>query len=507
VQTTFSLYDAAMLLRFRCKNFRSIREGQDLSLIAAKTRTDEKIESLIGTPFDDLKLLRCAAIYGPNASGKSNVLAALASFRQIVSQSQRIWKPNGPIPAYAPFLLDEVSRTEDTEFEIVFSIDSSIYKYGFRFDQSAFHEEWLIDTTTRDKLLFRRTTESPQTVKRREVEDIRAFTALPAREKIADSRGRSLDFLAAIDALTAVSFPNRNLGKTLEESRHLEGIRLDVRPNSLFLSAAAQRNHPVLSKIYAYLSDALEAIQDQKSQSLLRTAGTCSDSSRREQIKRMMEFADTGIHDLEITPQDISDIDKRPILAFIAALKEAHPETFSQMPTDGSNLPQNFEIRMTHEGAGGKSYPLESSQESQGTLAYFSILGPLLDGLRDGKILMIDELESSLHPALARELVRLFNSPDLNPKGAQIIFTTHSTTLLDLDLLRRDQIWFTEKRRDGATRLYPLSDFQPRKNQNIEAGYLGGRFGAIPFLDEQLLRESLLPTEPAQSTLEFQSEA
>jgi AAA15 family ATPase/GTPase len=495
-----------MLLRFRSKNFRSIREEQELSLIAARTRSDERSESLIDTPFDDLKLLRCAAIYGANASGKSNVLAALSAFSQIVSQSQRLWKPNGPIPAYAPFLLDEVSRTEDTEFEIVFLIDSSTYKYGFCFDQAAFHEEWLIDTTSRDKVLFRRTTGNPQRVKRREVEDLRAFAALPAREKIADSRGRSLEFLAAIDALTTVSFPNRNLGKTLEESRHLEGIRLDVRPNSLFLSAAAQKNHLILSKIYAYLSDALEAIQDQKSQSLLRTAATCSDSSRREQIKRMMEFADTGIHDLDVAPQDLSDKDKQPILAFIAALKEVHPETFSHMPTDGSNLPQNFEIRMTHQGAGGKSYPLESSQESEGTLAYFSILGPLLDGLRDGKVLMIDELESSLHPALARELVRLFNSPKLNPNGAQIIFTTHSTNLLDLSLLRRDQVWFTEKTREGATRLYSLSDYQPRTNQNIEAGYLGGRFGAIPFLDDQLLRESLLPSEPAQASLGFSGE-
>jgi AAA15 family ATPase/GTPase len=512
-QNAVSLYDSCMLLRFRCKNFRSIREEQELSLIAAKTRTDEKSESLIDTPFEDLKLLRCVAIYGANASGKSNVLAALSAFSQIVSQSQRLWKPYGPIPAYAPFLLDEMSRTEHTEFEIGFLIDSSTYKYGFRFDQTAFHEEWLIDTTGRDKVLFRRMTEDPQGVKRRGVEDLRAFAALPAREKIADSKGRSVEFLAAIDALTTVSFPNRNLGKTLEESRHLDGIRLDVRPNSLFLSAAAQKNHPVLSRICAYLSDALEAIRGQDIPSLMtRTAATCSEGDRREQIAKMMEFADTGIQDLEVTTQHVPYKDKHAIsnlgeYASLLALKWAPPESFLEIPTDGSNLPQSFEIRMTHQGDGGKSFPLESSQESDGTVAYFSILGPLLDALRDGKVLMIDELESSLHPALARELVRVFNSPDLNPKGAQIIFTTHNTNLLDLNLLRRDQIWFTEKSRDGATRLYPLSDYQPRTNQNIEAGYLGGRFGAIPFLDEQLLRDSLLPIEPAQASLEFSSEA
>lgn len=451
-----------MLLRFRCKNFRSIREEQELSLIAAKTRIDEKSESLIDTPFDDLKLVRTAAIYGPNASGKSNILAALSAFRQIVSASQRLWKPNGPIPAYDPFLLDEDSRMADTEFEIGLLIDSSIYKYGFRFDQNMFREEWLIDATSRDKVLFRRTTES---------------------------------------AKTTVSFPNRNLGKTLDESRHLEGIRLDVRPNSLFLSASAQRNHPILSKICAYLSDGLEIKGKQIPLLRRHTVASCYESSRREKIRKMMEFADAGIHDLVVSWQDVTNP-----LALLGALMDPNPEAMSQMQNDAPNFRQSLEIRMAHQGVAGRSYPLESSKESDGTLAYFSILGPLLDCLQDGIVLMIDELESSLHPALARELVRLFNSPKLNPNGAQIIFTTHSTTLLDLDLLRRDQIWFTEKSREGATKLYPLTDYQPRTNQNIEAGYLGGRFGAIPFLDEQLLRESLLLNEPAQASLEFTSE-
>jgi AAA15 family ATPase/GTPase len=103
--------------------------------------------------------------------------------------------------------------------------------------------------------------------------------------------------------------------------------------------------------------------------------------------------------------------------------------------------------------------------------------------------LLIDELESSLHPKLAREIVRMINSSEFNRSGAQVIFTTHNTNLLDLSLLRRDQIWFTEKGSEGATKLYPLSNYQPRTGQNIEAGYLGGRFGAIPFLDRELLRE------------------
>jgi len=441
-----------MLLRFRCKNFRSIREEQVISLVAEKTRSNEMAKSLIDTPFADLKLLRCAAVYGANASGKSNALSALSAFRDIVSNSQRLWKPNGPIPAHDPFLLDETSQTEPTEFEARFLIGSTLYKYGFIFDQSMFRDEWLIDSTSRDKILFRRTTESGK---------------------------------------TKVVFPNRNLGRTSEDARHLDGIRLDVRPNSLFLSSSAQRNHLLLSRIYTYISDNLEVIRGQNMPHfLMRSAATCSEDNRNHQMKAMLRFADIGISDIDVSKRDLPDAEKKPLVAFIAALKESNPDVFSQWETESISFP-NFKIRMTHIGAGGKSYPLDSSRESDGTLAYFSILGPLLDKLRDGKVLLVDELESSLHPTLARGLVQIFNSPDLNPNGAQIVFTTHNTNLLDLSLLRRDQIWFTQKSIEGATSIQNLFDFSPRKDQDIEAAYLGGRFDALPFLDDRLLFESL----------------
>jgi uncharacterized protein len=455
-----------MLLRFRCKNFRSIREGQEISLIAAKTRIDEKSESLIESPFKDLKLLRCAAIFGPNASGKSNVLDALASFSRIVSESWRGWKANGPIPEYDPFLLDETSRTDQTEIEATFLLESTIFKYGFRFGQTSFTEEWLIDATNRDKNLFRRTTEQEQ---------------------------------------VKVEFPNNNLGRTKEERLQLERIRLDTRPNSLFLSTAAQYNPPTLSKVYAYLSENFKPMRWKNMPSRQKyTAEMCSRKGDvREQIVAMMRFADAGISDLKVSRHEMPDKEKKRIYAFLNSMKEVDPEAYSDVRVDSSSLPSVVEILMAHSGASEKPFLLDSSHESDGTLAYFSVLGPLLDSFRNSEVLLIDELESSLHPTLVRELVRLFNSPDLNPKGAQIIFTTHSTNLLDLDLLRRDQIWFTEKTSEGATRLYPLSDYQPRTNQNIETGYLGGRFGAIPFLDEQSLRDAFMPKKPAQTSLQF----
>jgi AAA15 family ATPase/GTPase len=160
-------------------------------------------------------------------------------------------------------------------------------------------------------------------------------------------------------------------------------------------------------------------------------------------------------------------------------------------------------IRMLHTGVNGNLYPLDFDSESSGTHAYFELLGPLLDGLASASCLLVDEFESKLHPNLSRQLVRIFNDPKMNPRGAQLIFNTHDTNLLDLSLLRRDEIWFTEKTQEGATQLIRLSEFTPRKGQNVAAAYLHGRFGATPFLDDELLwsvLKSLYETKPSPSS-------
>jgi AAA15 family ATPase/GTPase len=134
--------------------------------------------------------------------------------------------------------------------------------------------------------------------------------------------------------------------------------------------------------------------------------------------------------------------------------------------------------------------PFNMDQESDGTRAYLALLGPAVDALKKGAPLLIDELDASLHPLLAIQLIRLFNTPSSNPKGAQLIFNTHDTNLLSGGVLRRDQIWFTEKGNDATSHLYPLSDFKPRRQENLQNGYLQGRYGAIPFInpDAFLLR-------------------
>ena len=138
---------------------------------------------------------------------------------------------------------------------------------------------------------------------------------------------------------------------------------------------------------------------------------------------------------------------------------------------------------MVHRGANQEEAEFPLAEESAGTAALFSLLVPALSALESGGTLFIDELDSSLHPLLALELVRLFNDEKRNPFGAQLIFNTHDTNLLDRSVLRRDQVWFTEKDSTGASHLYSLTDFKPRRNENFKRGYLQGRYGAIPFIE------------------------
>ena len=137
---------------------------------------------------------------------------------------------------------------------------------------------------------------------------------------------------------------------------------------------------------------------------------------------------------------------------------------------------------LIHKGSAEPGVALPGDKESDGTLAFFGLLGPVLHAIGSGGTVCVDELDGSLHPLLALKVVSSFHHLKLNPHSAQIIFATHDTNLLDKASLRRDQIWFTEKDDEGATDLYPLTDFKPRKNENLERGYLQGRYGAVPFI-------------------------
>jgi AAA15 family ATPase/GTPase len=157
-------------------------------------------------------------------------------------------------------------------------------------------------------------------------------------------------------------------------------------------------------------------------------------------------------------------------------------------PSSAALAPPNedLQLRLMHR-LGGRDVALEQDLESQGTLNYLNLLGAVVDSLRKGVPLLVDELDASLHTVLSMNLIRLFNEPGTNPKGAQLIFNTHDTSLLSSGDLRRDEIWFTEKGVDGSSHLFPLSDFKLRRSENMESGYLLGRYGAIPLVNSAAL--------------------
>lgn len=420
-----------MLLEFRIRNYRSIRDEIVISFIASK---DKKLADthLASTGIKSLPyVLRSGVVYGPNASGKSTLLQALFYMRAVVAESATIMQP-GQTFNVQPFRLDTEYITQPTEFEITFLLGGVRHQYGFRLTPERIVDEWL--------LVYR-----------------------AAKPQQWFSR----------------SFDEKTQSSVYEFSTHLTGPRKlwqeTTRPNALFLSTAAQLNSELLGPIFrwlieqpVYLGAGLSPLPDTTTELLQTEAG-------KRAVRDFLVSADISISDVvSVSRQGFH----QQIMFGPEGPKFSREERELLMP--------QFVHKTEH---GSASFELH--EESQGTQRLYALAAPVLDVLKNGRLLIVDELDSSLHPLLVRRLVHMFHNPELNPHGAQLLFTTHDTSLLDRTVFRRDQIWFTEKDRDQATRLYPLSDFGPRETEAWEKGYLIGRYGAVPFFDE--------PVSPVQT--------
>ncbi len=416
-----------MLIEFRVANHRSIREEQALTFAAGRggDPADGRQRPVAGT--GEL-LLPLAAIYGANASGKSNILAALAFMRDAVADSHRIWVPEGGVPR-DPFAWGEA--TTPSLFELTFLVGGTRFEYGFSTDGRAFLEEWLYAWPLGHKQIWFE----------RDRQEMRFGEKLKGENRI---------------------------------------VAEVTRPNALFLSASAQLQHEQLRPVYRWITNIqVEALPDARSHSQNQHWARLGllPSGRNEQAEVFSQLEEggreqrfTGLLAL-LRAADVGIVDAK--LVEEAGL---YPRSYPAGPRQ--------RVYLRHEGSESAWLPLE--EESQGTQTLFRLAAPLLEVIERGGVFVVDELERSLHPLLALQIVRQFNEPVLNPKNAQLIFTTHDTNLLGTIVgeapLRRDQVWLTEKDRSGATHLYPLTDYHPRKQENVERGYLQGRYGAIPFL-------------------------
>jgi predicted ATPase len=263
------------------------------------------------------------------------------------------------------------------------------------------------------------------------------------------------------------------------ENKLIEDV---TRPNALFLSAAAQLNHPQLQPIYSWFR-AIRVIN------LLGRRFVPLRGRTEYELTRLLDDDASDAHQQAVSPREKSPELLLERFRNLLKMADIGIEGLRLGKSEADDVPRRS-IYLKHKSEFDTAW-LPLREESQGTRSLFDIALPMLRVIPKGGILLVDELERSLHPALARQIIRQFNDPAANPKNAQIIFTTHDTNLLGTALgepaLRRDQVWLTEKDAAGATVLYPLTDYKPRKAENLERGYLQGRYGAIPFLGDFLV--------------------
>ena len=428
-----------MLIEFRFKNYRSFRDEATLSMEA--TGLSSFKNSLIPlTPT--VKLLPACAIYGKNGGGKSNVIRAFWLAVQFIRNAQRTQHERAVIPVN-PFTLNDYSKDEPTEFDFVYTVNGIKYWYGFSATRERVFSEYLYHAPKEKKaLIFNRT-------------------------------GQEFSFT--------------------EEKTKRSMIGEMVAENQLFFSVACTMNDAPCVAAMRWFRDQVYFSRDYSDipRQLLEYS---EDKNMLKAISDYAKAADLGIQDMQFEfdskelkdddslPKDIPDGIKTALVQFMHVLSET------------SN---NGEVRLkmgevtakaSHQGQtkDGKkaSYLIDLADESDGTRKLMALAPAIESALRTGGILLVDELERELHPKLVNYIIAKFQSKSANPNGAQIVFTTHNTELMNLELLRKDQLYFVDKQdEDGASELYSISEFATRTTDNIRKGYLVGKYGATPDID------------------------
>lgn len=416
-----------MLIEFSVSNFLSFREKATLSLVKGKGMELEEINTVsVDAPFTP-DLLRGAVVFGANSAGKSNLIKALRVMKDLVMGSAKESQSGVPLDV-SPFLFDDYSSKIPTELEAAFVSGGVRYRYGFSATQERVVEEWLY--------------------------------AYP--------KGRPQRWIERIFDDEAQKYVWGGMDKLTGQKQVWQEA---TRSNALFLSTAVQLNNQQLKPVFEWFSEALR-IAGIAAWSPGYSMKLCDKNESKKKITDFLKAADVNISDVEVStnkfnpgdlPKEIPDSIRREL----------------EKKLDGESI---LTVKTVHITESGRKVLLDLEDESDGTQKIFALAGPWLHSLENGNTLIIDELHDNLHPLMIKFLVQMFNNPKTNPKNAQLIFTTHDTSIMDQDIFRRDQIWFCEKDKAQVTNLFPLTDFNPRKNvENLERGYLKGRYGALPY--------------------------
>lgn len=406
-----------MLINFSVKNFKSFREEVNLSMVASSLKEASTIPSGAFIEAEkNLKILPVSVLYGANASGKSNLIDAMAQMKYFTLTSLARENINDKIPV-EPFCLSTVTENQPTEFEISFVTSNKLYRYGFQASKEVIEEEWLFE---------------------RELKPRNKEKELFYREK------------NSLESHTTL-FKVGNLIRTQNLAKE----------NVLILTLAHQFNDENAKNVIDWFTNlnTLKGHEDKEYQNF-SVAQIKKKTDISGDMEKLIRFADIGIIGLS-----------------------------------SATVFNEEEVLASHTKFNEKDEPMKeymfimSKQESEGTRKLFNLSGPIFNSLAEGKVLIVDELDSKLHPNLTEKLVTMFQDRNINTKGAQLIFSTHNTNLLSAKVLRRDQVWITEKNQLGATQLYSIADYKTdrgkaRNTEAIEQNYIEGKYGGTPFLGD-----------------------
>jgi AAA15 family ATPase/GTPase len=469
-----------MLLSFSIENFRSFREEQTLSMVASNRQVDHP-EHTVEIPDDDNRALPVAVIYGANGAGKSNLIHALGFLQALVLRGT---EPKKPIGRRA-FIFDKESASKPTEFKLQYVDGKNVYAFGCRISDKLVEAEWL--SLLRDG---------------KEISVYERATASDGEVKIAAG-------------------PVLKDGSWGDHRKALALTDVGVLPNQLFLHAVGknlreQDQGPVMSGALRWFTEQLTVIPADSTFAALAQL-VAQDEKFTNFAGDFLRRVATGVDKLRV---DTSQVEE----SFLSGLGHHFQEIVKDMPVGESSIlagPDGTEllvekgegtkvrvriIKSEHVTADGSRVTLPFSEESDGTQRLTHLLPALHAIYQKQGLFVIDEIDRSLHPLLAKKFVRTFLQLCAG-KGSQLIFTTHETAFLDLDLLRRDEIWFADKRqKEGTTELYSLADYKVRTDLKIDKAYLQGRFEAVPPIEQELpdwirqIMDELKPKSPGAST-------
>ncbi len=377
---------------------------------------------------DKLTLLRSAAIYGANGSGKSNLAIAFRFMKRMVVSSSRETQAADPIKA-DPFRLSDATKNRGSFFEMVFLLSGTKYRYGFEVDKHKVRAEWLFAARTRTEA------------------------------KLFERKGQKI--------ATSAKF---------KEGANVSSL---TRKNALFLSVVAQFNGLLSQKILRWWRS-LNVISGLNDREYRYYTVKCFEKDRhKKEILLFLKKLDLGIDDFVVDPS--KGLEKEAIRSLSAQLRPLVVRDIGESIGRVKTAHRRFDRK----GKGGAVEMLDlDSNESEGTKKLFFLAGPLMDTLKHGRVLFIDEFDARLHPLITLALIDLFNSPQSNPRNAQLLFATHDANLLSSKVFRRDQVWFTEKDKFGATHLHSLAEYKVRNDASFDSDYIRGKYGAIPFVGD-----------------------